>query len=139
MLPAQMENLPENEVSDNVEDTVGGDSNYEGSFTGKGTDNPGDLEFIARARIVFLAQNGDKMRLVYVVEVHVDGGGGSRYYTVSLKGTHEKETEGYCVFTVTSDTQENISPTEPHKAPSNTTSKRSQAEKDRQAEKAYLK
>jgi hypothetical protein len=56
-----------------------------------------------------------------------------------LEGIGEKQTEGHCVFPVASDSQEKQSPPEPPKSLSNSASKSSQAKKDWQAEKAYLK
>jgi hypothetical protein len=105
----------------------------------KGTHNQGAPEFRMGAHIVHLGQYGDEMDVGYVVEVHVDGGWGYPNYTVNLEGTGEKQTEGHNLFPVASDSQEKLSPHEPHKVPSNNTSKRSQAKKDQQAEKAYLK
>jgi hypothetical protein len=138
-LAAHMDFLAENEVSDGGEDTVGGDSEDEGYFKGKGTRDPGTPEFITGARVVYIGQGGDEIHLGYVVEVHVDGGGGSLYYTVNLEGIGEKQTEGHRLFPVASDSQEKLSPPDPPKAPSNTTSKSSQSKKDRKAEKSYLK
>jgi hypothetical protein len=51
----------------------------------------------------------------------------------------EKKTEGHHLFHVSSESQEKLSPLEPPQAPSNTTSKSSQAKKEQQAEKAHIK
>jgi hypothetical protein len=67
-----MEILAENKVSDSGEDTMGGDSDDEGSFKRKWTHNPGAPEFKTGARIFYLCQGGDDMHVGYVVEVHVD-------------------------------------------------------------------
>jgi hypothetical protein len=84
ILAAQMEILAESEVSDSGEDTVGEDDNE--SFSGKGTHNPAAPEFKAGAIIIYLGQEGDEMRLVYVVVVHGDGKGGPPFYTAYLEG-----------------------------------------------------
>jgi hypothetical protein len=76
IIAAQMEILAENEVSNSGEDTVGGDSDDEESFSGKGDDNPAAPEFKSGARIVYVGQEGDEMRLGYVVAVHGDRKGG---------------------------------------------------------------
>jgi hypothetical protein len=51
----------------------------------------------------------------------------------------EKQPEGQCLFHVASDSQEKPAPSMPVQVPSNFTSERSQAKKDRHAEKEYLK
>jgi hypothetical protein len=93
-LAAQMENLAENEVSDSGEDTVGEDSEGEESFAGKGTHNPEAPEFKVGAILVYLGQEGDKMRLGYVFAVHGDGKGGPPFYTAYLEGLGGKQVEG---------------------------------------------
>jgi hypothetical protein len=70
ILAAQMEILAENEVSESGEDTVDEDSEDEESFAGKGTHNPAAPEFKSGAIIVYIGQEGDEMRLGYVVAVH---------------------------------------------------------------------
>jgi hypothetical protein len=72
----QMEILAENEVSDSGEDTMGEDSEDEESFYGRGTHNFAGPDFKAGARVVYLGQEGDGMRLGYVATVHGDGRGG---------------------------------------------------------------
>jgi hypothetical protein len=84
IIATQMEILAEKEVSDSGEDTVGEDSDDEESFSGKGTHNPAAREFKAGARIVYLGQEGDEIRLGYVVAVHGDGKGGPPSYTAYL-------------------------------------------------------
>jgi hypothetical protein len=73
-----MEILVENEVSDNGEDTVGADSEDNVSFSGRGTHNPVAPDIKAGARVVYLGQGGDDMRLGYVVTVQGDREGGVR-------------------------------------------------------------
>jgi hypothetical protein len=99
-LAAQMEILAENEVSDSGEDTVGEDSEDEESFSGKGTHNPAAPEFKAGARVVYLGQEGNEMRLGYVVAVHGDGKGGPPFNTAYLEGLGEKQVEGQRLFPV---------------------------------------
>jgi hypothetical protein len=118
ILAAQMKILAEHKVSDSGEDTVGGDSEDEGSSKSKGTHNPGAPEFKTGACAVYLGQGGDEMRLGYVLEVYVDGGGGHLYYTANLEGIGEKQAEGHPLFPVTSDSQEKPSLPDPPKAPS---------------------
>jgi hypothetical protein len=89
IIAVQMENLAENEVSDSGEDTVGEDSDDEESFSGKGTHNPAEPEFKAGARIVYLGQEGDKIRLGYVVAIHGDRKGGPPFYKAYLEGLGE--------------------------------------------------
>jgi hypothetical protein len=86
ILAAQMGFFAENEVYDSGEDTVGEDSDDEESFSGKGTHNPAAPEFKDGARIVYLGQEGDEMRLGYVVAVHGDGKGDHPFYTAYLEG-----------------------------------------------------
>jgi hypothetical protein len=86
ILAAQMEILAENEVSDSGEDTVGEDSEEEESFSGRGTHNHVASESKAGAILVYLGQDRDEMRLVYVVEVHGDGKGGPHFYTAYMEG-----------------------------------------------------
>jgi hypothetical protein len=59
--------------SESGEYTVGEDSDNEESFSGKGTKNPAAPEFKAGAGIVYIGQEGDEIRLGYVVAVHGDG------------------------------------------------------------------
>jgi hypothetical protein len=100
ILAAQMEILAENEVSDSDEGTVGEDSEDEESFAGKGTHNPAAPEFKTGARIVYLGQEGDDMRLGYVVAVHGYGKGGPPFYTSYLEGLVKKQVEGQQLFPV---------------------------------------
>jgi hypothetical protein len=95
-----MEILAEHEVSDSGEDTVGEDSEDEESFSGRGTYNPVAPEFKAGARAVYIGQECDEMRLVYVVAVHGDRKGRPPFYTAYLKGLGEKQAEGQRLFTV---------------------------------------
>jgi hypothetical protein len=73
ILPAQMEILAENEVSDSGGDIVGADSEDEESFSGRGTHNPLAPEFKDVGRVVYLGQRDDEMQLGYDVVVHGDG------------------------------------------------------------------
>jgi hypothetical protein len=100
MLAAQMEFFAENEVLESGEDTVGEDSEDEESFSGRGTHNPVAPEFKAGAGVAYLGQEGDEMRLVYVVAVHGDGKGGPTFYTAYLEGLVEKQVEGQRIFHV---------------------------------------
>jgi hypothetical protein len=86
ILAAPMEILAENEVSDSGEDTMGEDSEDDESVSGKGTHNPAAPELKSGSRIVCLGQEGDEMRLGYVVAVHGDGKGGPPFYTAYLEG-----------------------------------------------------
>jgi hypothetical protein len=86
ILEAQMEILAQNEVSDSGEDTVGEDSDDEESFYGRGIHNPAAPEFKAGARIVYFGQEGDEIRLCYVVAVHGDGKGGPPFHTAYIEG-----------------------------------------------------
>jgi hypothetical protein len=65
---------------------VGEDEDDEESFSVKGTNNPAAPEFKSGARIVYLGQEGDEMRLWYVVAVHGYGKGGPPFYTAYLEG-----------------------------------------------------
>jgi hypothetical protein len=65
----QIESLAANEASDSGDDTMGGESEDVGHFNGKGTHNPGAPEFKAEARVVYIGQGGDEMRLGNAVEV----------------------------------------------------------------------
>jgi hypothetical protein len=89
ILAAQMEILAENEVYHSGEDTMGEDSDGEESLSGKGTHNPAVPEFKASARAVNLVQEGDKMRLGYVVAVRGNEKGGPPFYTAYLEGLGE--------------------------------------------------
>jgi hypothetical protein len=75
------------------------------------------------------------MRLGYVVTVHVDKEGGAPFYTVNLEGFGEKHIEGQHLFPVASDSQKVHAPPVSVQVPSNSTSKISQAKKDRNAKK----
>jgi hypothetical protein len=100
ILAAQMGILAENEVSDSGEDTMGADSEGEESFSGRGTHNTVASEFKAGARVVYLGQGGDEMRLGYGVAVHGDGEGGAPFYIVYLEGLGENHIEGQRLFPV---------------------------------------
>jgi hypothetical protein len=50
--------------------------------------------------VVYLDQEGDEMRLGYVVAVHGDGKGGPPFYTAYLEGLGEKQVEGQRLFPV---------------------------------------
>jgi hypothetical protein len=108
ILAAWMEILGQSEVSDSGEDTVGEDSEDEESFSGKGTHNPAVPEFKAGARLVYLGQEGDEMRLGYVVAVHGYGKGGPPFYTAYLEGLGQKQVEVQRLFPV--DAQEEYPP-----------------------------
>jgi hypothetical protein len=75
IMAAQMEILARNEVSDSGEETVGDDSEDDGSFSGRGNHDPAAPEFKDGARIVYLGQEGDKVIIGYVLMVHRDGKG----------------------------------------------------------------
>jgi hypothetical protein len=85
ILAGKMEILAANEVSDSGEDIMGEDSEDEGSFSRMGTHNPVVPEFTAGARVVYLGQEGDEMRLGYVVAVHGDMKGGPPLYTAYME------------------------------------------------------
>jgi hypothetical protein len=115
ILAAQMEILAENEVSDSGEETVGGDSEDEESFSGRGTHNPAAPEFKAGARIVYFGQEGDEMILSYVVKVHGDGKGGPTFYAANLEGFGENQVEGHRLFPVAAqDDQPHLCPPQYH-------------------------
>jgi hypothetical protein len=137
ILAAQMEILAENEVSDSGEETVGEDSEDEESFAGRGTHNPTAPEFKAGARIVYIGQEGDDMRLGYVVAVHVDGKGGPPFYTAYLEGLGEKQVEGQRLFPVSA--QDDQLPPVSAQVTSHSSSRASQARKDKKEKKEYLK
>jgi hypothetical protein len=65
---------------------VGGDSEDDESFSGRGTHNPAAPEFKARSRIVYLGQEGDEIILGYVVAVHGYVKGCPSFYTAYLEG-----------------------------------------------------
>jgi hypothetical protein len=50
--------------------------------------------------MLYLGQEGDEMRLVYVVAFHGDGNGGPPFYTAYLEGLGEKQVEGQQLFHV---------------------------------------
>jgi hypothetical protein len=62
-------------------------------FNGRGTRNPVSPEFKAGTIVIYLGQEGDEMRLGYVVAVHGDGKGGPPFYTAYLEGIGEKQVE----------------------------------------------
>jgi hypothetical protein len=76
---------------------VGEHSEDEESFSGKGTHNPAAPEFKAG---IYLGQEGDEMRLGYVVAVHGDGKGGPPFYKAYLEGIGGKHVEGLRLFHV---------------------------------------
>jgi hypothetical protein len=137
MLAAQMEILAENEVSDSGEETVGGNSEDEESFSGRGTHNPTAPEFKSRARIVYLGQDGDEMILGYVVTVHGDGKVCPPFYTAYLEGFGEKQVEVHRLFPVAA--QDDQPPPMSVPVPSHSSSRTSQSRKDRKEKKEYLK
>jgi hypothetical protein len=109
IMAAQMEILAENEVSDSGEDTVGADLKDDVSFSGRGTHNSVAPQFKYGARVVYLGQGGDEMRLGYVVTAHGDIEWGVPFYTVNLEGFGEKQIEGQCLFPVASQ-EEHVPP-----------------------------
>jgi hypothetical protein len=133
IMAAQMEILAENAVSDSGEDTVGANSEDEESFSGRGTHNPVVPEFKAGARVVYLGQGGDEMRLGYVVTFRGDREGVGPFYTVYLEGFGEKQIEGQHIFPVAS--QEEQVPPMSVPLPYHSSSRTSQAKKDKQAKK----
>jgi hypothetical protein len=91
------------------------DSDDEESFFGKGNHNHAAPEFKAGGRILYLGQEGDEMRLGYVVAVHGDRKGGPPFYTTYLEGLGEKQVEVQRLFPV--DAQEGhppLCPPQPH-------------------------
>jgi hypothetical protein len=130
-----MEILAEREVSDSGEDTVGVDLEDDISFSGRGTHNSVAPEFKAGSRVVYLGQGGDMMCVGYVVTVHGDREGG--FYTVNLEGFGGNQIERQHIFPVAY--QEEPAPPAPIQLPSNSSSRTSQAKKDRHVKKEYLK
>jgi hypothetical protein len=136
ILAAQMGILGENEVSDSGEDTVGADSEDGESFSGRGTLNPVAPEFKYGAIVVYLGQESDEMRVVYVVEVHGDGKVGPPFYTSYLEGLGEKQVEGQRLFPFSA--QEEQDPPAYVPVPPHSSSRASQARKDKKEKKEYL-
>jgi hypothetical protein len=116
---------------------VGGDEEDEESFSGRGTHNPAAPEFKAGSRIVYLGQEGDEMILGYVVAVHGDRKGYPPFYTAYLEGFGEKQVEGHRFFPV--EAQYDQPPFASVPVPSHSSSRTSQAIKERKEKKEYLK
>jgi hypothetical protein len=136
ILVSQMEILAENEVSGSGGDTLGEDSDDEYSFSGKGTHNPAAPEYKAGDRIVYLGKEGDDMHLGYVLAVHGDVKGGPPFYTAYLEGLGEKQVEGQRLFHVAA---KEDPPLVSAPVPSHSSSRASQARKDKKERKGYLK
>jgi hypothetical protein len=129
IIAARMEILAENEVSDSGEDTVVEDWEDEESFSGKGTHNPAAPEFKAGARVVYLGQEVNEMRLGYAVAVYGYGKGGPPFYTAYLEGLGEIQVEGQRLFHVAA--QEEHPPHLSTPVPSHSSSRASQFIKDK--------
>jgi hypothetical protein len=124
-------------VSDSGEETVGEDSDDDESFAGRGTHNPADPEFKAGAIIIYLVQEGDEMLLGYVVTVHGDGKGVPPFYTAYLEGLGEnrfKDSDCFLWLIKMISPPPVSSP-----VPSQSSSRTSQARKDKNKNKEYLK
>jgi hypothetical protein len=137
IIVAQMEILAENEFLDSGEDTVGEDSEDEESFYGRVTHNPVAPEFKAGARVVYIGQEGDEMRLGYVVTVHGDWKGGPPLCTSYLEDLGGKQFEVQLLFPVAD--QEEQPPHVSVPVPSYSSSRVSQAKRDTKEKKEYLK
>jgi hypothetical protein len=137
ILAAQMKILAEDEVSDSGEYTVGEDSEDEESFSRRGTHNPVAPELKPGARLVYLGQEGDEMRVGYVVAVHGDGKGCPHFYSAYLEELGEKQVEGQRLFPVAA--QEEHPPPVSAPVPSHYSSRISQPKKEKKEKKEYLK
>jgi hypothetical protein len=102
-------------------------------MSGKGTHNPAEPDFKAGGRIVYLGQEGDEMCLGYAVTVHGDGKGGPPFYTAYLEGLRGEQVEGQQLFPVAA--QEEQTPPVPAPVPSHSSSRASQARKDKKENK----
>jgi hypothetical protein len=129
--------LAENEVSDSGEDTVGADSEDAVSFSGRETQNPVASEFKAGAHAVYLGQGGDEMRLEYIVPVHRDREGGRLSIQWIWKDLVKNRLKDN-IFSLLL-LKRSLYPPVPVPVPSHSSSKISQAKKDRHAKKEYLK
>jgi hypothetical protein len=87
-------------------------------------------EFKAEARVVYLGQEGDDMHLGYAVAVHGDGKGGPTFYIAYLEGLGEKQVEVHRIFLVAD--QEDQLPPVPVPVSSHSSSRASQAKRDKQ-------
>jgi hypothetical protein len=86
---------------------------------------------------VYLGQEGDEMIIGYVVTFHGDGKGGPPFYTAYLEGFGGKQVEGHRLFPVAA--QDDQPSPVPAPVPSHSSSRDSQARKDRKKKKEYLK
>jgi hypothetical protein len=77
------------------------------------------------------------MRLGYVVAVHGDGKGGPPFYTAYLEGLEGKQVEGQRLFPVAA--QDDQPPHMSAPVPSHSSSRDSQARKDKKEKKEYIK
>jgi hypothetical protein len=100
-------------------------------FSGKWTHNPAAPEFKAGAIFVCIGQEGDEMRVDYVVAVHGDGDGkgGPPFYTSYLEGLGEKHFEGQRLFSVAAQEEQPTPVRAP--VPFHSSSRASQAKKDK--------
>jgi hypothetical protein len=133
ILAAQMIFFAENEVSDSGVETVGGDSEDEESFSGRGINNPAAPEFKAGARVVYIGKERGEMIIGYVVTVHGDGNGCPPFYTTYLEGFGEQQVEGHRLFPVAA--QDDQPPPGYVPVPSHSSSRTNQYQKDRKEKK----
>jgi hypothetical protein len=90
---------------------------------------------------VYLVQEGDEIILGCVVTVHGDKKGHPPFYTAYLEGFGEKQVEGHWLFPVAAQDDPPPRPpvSVPVPVPSHSSSRTSQARKDRKEKKEYLK